>query len=187
MKVRMNATLAQHFFPSRSLAKDATLVAAGTVLTAICSQIAIPWIPVPFTLQTFAVLLCGLVLGSRRGMLSQVAFITGGVAGLPFFTKFGSGMGHLTGLTGGYLIGFVLAAGLIGMLAERGWDRKVGLTALAMAIGTVVILACGFAWLSVLMGPTKALWAGVVPFLAGDVVKAAAVALVLPAAWRYVR
>jgi biotin transport system substrate-specific component len=183
----MNSTLAQQLFPSRSLAKDATLVVAGAALTVICSQIAIPWIPVPFTLQTFAVLLCGLVLGARRGMLAQVAYVVGGAAGLPVFIKFGAGMGHLAGPTGGYLLGFVLAAGLVGVLAERGWDRKVGLTALAMAAGTIVILACGFAWLSLLVGADKALWGGVIPFLAGDAVKAAAVALVLPTAWRYVR
>ena len=183
----MNATLASRLFPARSFTKDATLVLAGAALTAICSQIAIPWIPVPFTLQTFAVLLCGLVLGSRRGMLSQIAFVGGGVAGLPVFQGFAGGYAHLAGPTGGYLIGFVLAAGLVGLLAERGWDRKFAFAALVMVAGTAVVLAFGWAWLGFYVGWSKALWVGVLPFLPGEAVKIAAVTLALPSAWRFVR
>lgn len=183
----MNATLVTRLFPSRSLAKDATLVVGGATLTAICSQIAIPWIPVPFTLQTFAVLLCGLVLGSRRGMLSQATFVVAGAAGLPVFQGFTGGFLHLAGPTGGYLIGFVLAAGVVGMFAEREWDRKVLTNAVAMVAGSLVILGVGCAWLSVYVGWHKALWGGVLPFLPGDAIKAIAASLALPAAWRFVK
>lgn len=183
----MNATLVNRLSPGRSLAKDAVLVVGGATLTAICSQIAIPWIPVPFTLQTFAVLLCGLVLGSRRGMLSQLAYVFCGAAGLPVFQGFAGGFVRLAGPTGGYLIGFVLAAGIVGALAERGWDRRVLSTAAAMAVGTAVILGLGCAWLSFYVGWPKSLWLGVIPFLAGDAIKAAAAAAALPAAWRWAR
>jgi biotin transport system substrate-specific component len=183
----MNATLSSRLYQDRSLAGEACLVLGGAALTAVCSQIAVPWLPVPFTLQTFSVLLCGLILGSRRGALSQLTYVAGGAVGLPVFAGFTGGFWHLAGPTGGYLMGFVLAAGLVGYFAERGWDRKAWTTAAAMAIGSIVILALGFAWLTVFIGPAKAFWAGVVPFLAGDAIKAVAAACALPVAWRYVK
>ena len=183
----MNATLSSRLYPHRSLAGEAGLVLGGAALTAICSQVAVPWIPVPFTLQTFSVLLCGLILGSRRGALSQLIYLAGGAAGLPVFAGFNRGFLTLAGPTGGYLFGFVLAAALVGGLAERGWDRKVWTTAAAMAIGSVLILTLGCAWLTFFVGWPKSLWLGVIPFLPGDAFKAAAAACAVPAVWRVLK
>ena len=170
---------------------DAALVAGGSVLIALCTQVAVG-APVPFTGQTFAVLMVGALLGSRRGALSVLAYIAQGLAGLPVFSYGNSGLKVLVGPTGGYLIGFIGAAWLVGALAERGWDRRVGTTVLAMVLGNVVLYAGGLIWLSVLvhllgkpLGGVLAV--GLYPFLLGDAVKIVLAAALLPAGWKLIR
>ena len=175
----MNAslTLADLVLPQRRALRDALLVLGSTGLLALSSQAAIPlpFTPVPVTMQTLAVLLIGMVLGSRRGALSVLLWLGEGAVGLPVFA---------TGLfTGGYLVGFVAAAALVGWLAERRWDRRPGTTVAAMAIGTLVIYAFGVAWLSLFVGFGAALVQGVLPFLLGDALKIAAATAALPLAW----
>ncbi|HNS02903.1 MAG TPA: biotin transporter BioY [Anaerolineae bacterium] len=171
-----------------ALLYDAALVLAGSLLIALSAQVAIPlpFSPVPVTGQTMAVLLVGALLGSRRGSLAVLVYIAEGMAGLPVFAPGGAvGPARLLGPTGGYLIGFVLAAYLVGLLAERGWDRRVSTTAVAMALGNVVIYAVGALWLAVFVGGlAPALTAGVLPFIPGDLIKIAAAALLLPAGWK---
>jgi biotin transport system substrate-specific component len=170
-----------------ALLYDAALVLAGSLLIALSAQVAIPlpFSPVPVTGQTMAVLLVGALLGSRRGSLAVLVYIAQGLAGLPVFAGGAAGPARLLGPTGGYLVGFVLAAYLVGLLAERGWDRRVGTTAAAMALGNVVIYAVGALWLAVFVGGlVPALTAGVLPFIPGDLVKIAAAALLLPAGWK---
>ncbi|MBI5960004.1 MAG: biotin transporter BioY [Chloroflexi bacterium] len=164
---------------------DAQLVLAGSLLVALSAQIAIrlPFSPVPITGQTLAVLLVGALLGSRRGGLALLAYLAEGAAGLPVFAGGASGPTYMTGPTGGYLIGFVLAAALTGALAERGWDRRVWTTALAMLLGNVAIYVCGVIWLSTFVGFARALDVGLVPFLAGDTLKIALSAALLPSGW----
>lgn len=183
----MNKTLALHLFPSRSLARDAALIGAGAILTALCSQATIPWHPVPFTLQTFAVLLTAFALGSRRGAAAQLAYVGSGALGLPVFAGWSGGLAHLLGPTGGYLIGFVAAAWLVGRLAEKGWDRRLDLSLAAMALGNLAIYTFGAAWLSAYVGLGEALRSGVLPFLLGDAVKVLAASAALPAAWKALR
>jgi biotin transport system substrate-specific component len=154
----MKSTLALHVFPTRSIARDAGLILGGAALTAVCAQITIPYLPVPFTLQTFAVLLTAFALGSRRGFLAQLAYIAAGVAGAPVFAGWTGGLVHLVGPLGGYLVGFALAAWLVGGLAERGWDRKFVLSFAAMALGSAVIIALGTTWLACFLGWDKAFW-----------------------------
>lgn len=179
-------TLGEILAPSSSRAGDVSLVLGGAGVTALAAQATIPLQPVPFTLQTLAVMLCGLALGARRGMLSQLTYVAAGTAGAPVFAGFTGGPGHLFGPTGGYLAGFVLAAWVLGVLADRGWTRSVGLTLAAMALGTAVVLGLGWAWLTAYIGPAAAFSSGVAPFLLGEGLKAAFAVLALPTAWRLV-
>lgn len=172
---------------ARSWLRDAVLVVAFSLFVALTAQIEIPALPVPFTLQTLGVVLTGAVLGSRRGALSLVLYLVEGAAGLPVFAGGAGGASYVSGPTGGYLIGFVAAAWIVGALAERGWDRRLVLAALAMVLGNAVIYAFGVAWLSVVLGDVqKAIMGGVVPFLVGDLAKIALAAVVLPGAWKLI-
>ena len=146
----------------------------------------LPFSPVPITGQTLAVLLAGALLGSRRGAMSMLAYLAQGIVGLPVFAQGASGITYLAGPTGGYLIGFVAAAYITGWLAERGWDRHVGTTALAMLAGNLAIYAVGLSWLSLYVG-RQAIALGLLPYAAGDVLKLALAALSLPAGWKLIR
>jgi len=161
---------------------------AGSLLIALSAQISftLPFSPVPFTGQTFGVLLAGTLLGSRRGALAVMAYLAEGASGLPVFAGGAFGPAYFFGPTGGYLLGFIPAAYVSGWLAERGFDKRVWSMALAMLAGTAVILTLGAAWLAVLVGAERALTLGVLPFLAGDVVKILAATLALPALRRWV-
>ncbi|MER2598482.1 MAG: biotin transporter BioY [Caldilineales bacterium] len=166
---------------------DAALVLGGSWLIALSARVALPlpWSPVPVTGQTLAVLLVAALLGSRRGTLAVLATLAQGVAGLPVFAGGAAGPAWLLGPTGGYWLGFVLAAMLVGTLAERGWDRRMVSSALAMLAGNVVIYMAGVAWLTQFVGGVeRALTAGVLPFLVGDLFKIALAALLLPTGWR---
>ena len=150
----------------------ASLLAA---LTAVGAYIAIPIGPVPIVLQNLFVYLTGLLLGSRWGVMGIAAYLLAGAVGLPVFAGGKGGIGHLIGPTGGYLLGFLPAVALIGMITEKTGGKL--LFALAGLIaGTVVIYACGVTWLSIVTGMTvvKSLMVGMVPFLIGDAIKIAA-------------
>jgi len=167
-----------------ALARDAALVVAGSLIVALSAQVAVrlPFSPVPVTAQTLAVLLVGATLGSKRGALSLLAYLVEGLAGLPVFAAGASGPAYLLGPTGGYLAGFVAAAFVTGWLVERGWGKHVGRALLAMLAGSATIYLFGLSWLSLFAG-RQALALGLLPFLAGDVVKAIAGAALLPAGW----
>lgn len=182
-------TLSARLFPRTSARlRDLTLILAGSLLVALFAQIEIPLRPVPITGQTFAVLLVGAALGSRRGAASLALYLTEGALGLPFFSGGASGSSHLTGATAGYLIGFVMGAFVIGWLAEQGLERSVRTSLIPFLVGTVVIYVFGVTWLAVVLGSlSKAIAAGLLPFLIGDAIKLVAAALALPAAWRLVK
>lgn len=163
------------------------LALLGTAFVAACAQVQVPWWPVPFTGQTFAVLVLGMVYGARLGAGTLLLYLAVGGLGLPVYAELSSGWAVLTGTTGGYFIGFVLAAGLVGWLAERGWDRSVWLTGLAMLLGNVLIYVPGLLWLGAVVGWDKPILAwGLTPFLLGDAVKLVLAAAVLPYAWKLV-
>ncbi|HEX8492332.1 MAG TPA: biotin transporter BioY [Pyrinomonadaceae bacterium] len=167
-------------------ARGVALIIAFSLLTALAAQVAIPlsWTPVPLTGQTFAVLLTGALLGSRLGALAMLAYLIEGASGLPFFAAGGSGLQRLLfGPTSGYLLSYPAAAFVVGLLAERGWDRRFVTAAAAMGLGSIIILSSGWAWLTRFVGPTGAWVAGVAPFLIGDVIKIALAAAVLPSGW----
>lgn len=171
-----------------SIAYDTMLVLAGSILIALSAKVAfpVPFSPVPVTGQTFAVLLVGALLGSRRGVLAVLAYIAEGISGLPVFTGAGAGFAYLMGPTGGYIAGFAAAAGITGLLAEKGWDRNAFTTAVAMAMGSAAIYLFGTMWLSLFVGG-KAFSLGVVPFIPGDVLKIALAAALLPSGWKLLR
>jgi biotin transporter BioY len=161
-----------------------SLVIAFSLFNALAAQFSLNLGPIPITGQSFAVTLTGALLGSRLGAMALIAYIIEGCSGLPFFANSASGIGVLFGLSGGYLVSFPAAAYITGAFAEHGWDRKFLTAAAAMAIGSVVILAAGWAWLVVLKTPpVTAFKVGVVPFLLGDVVKVILAAAVLPTGW----
>ncbi|MDH6277803.1 biotin transport system substrate-specific component [Aurantimicrobium minutum] len=176
---------------AKSVTADLAVIAAGAALTAGAAQLVIPMWPVPITGQTFAVLFVGATLGSLRGALSMLLYVGLGVAGLPVFAEGGAGLAKLAGPTGGYMIGFVLAAALVGWLAQKQWDRKVLGTIGAFLAGTAVIYAVGLPWLSVALGQlgypndlSATLQAGLYPFIPGDLIKALAAGGLLPLVWK---
>lgn len=151
----------------------AALMAASAQL-----RIPLPFTPVPMTLQVFVVLLCGAVLGRGRGMAAQALYVALGAAGLPVFTGAAAGLAYMLGPTGGYLLGFALAPLCVGMLLGRNPASPARLAA-AMSAGVAVIYLCGWAWLAfgLHLGPVKAFYAGVLPFIGIDAFKAAAAAV----------
>src|SRR5215208_1932227 len=184
-------TITAQTFPNiSSRVRDVFLIVVGSLLIAALAQIEIllPFTPVPITGQTFGVLLVGAALGSKRGAFSLGSYLAMGSAGLPFFAGGAHGWNIVIGATGGYLIGFVIAAYVIGLLAERGLERSLRTSILPFLIGTVIIYVCGVLWLSVVLGSLgRAVAAGLVPFLIGDAIKLVTAALLLPAAWKGVQ
>ena len=167
--------------------RHALLIVAGAILIYLCALVTfkIPGNPVPYTLQNFGVLVVGGALGLRRGGAAALLYVLLGVVGLPFFAEGKGGLQVIWGATGGYLIGFIVAAALVGRLAELGWDRRIGGAIGATTLGTLVIYAIGVPWLAVTTGLSlvQAIELGLLPFLAVDVVKLLAAAAVFPAAW----
>ena len=153
-----------------------------SALTAVGAFVAIPIGPVPIVLQNMFVFLAGLLLGGRWGIASVGVYLLAGACGLPVFAGGLGGIGRIVGPTGGYLIGYLPAVFLIGKIANRTHPRVL-FDVLAMICGSVVLYACGIAWLKVLTGMTvaKALAVGMVPFLIGDALKIAAAAAIAKA------
>lgn len=165
------------------------LVASFALLTAAAAQIRIPlpFTPVPITGQTFAVLLSGAVLGSTAGAASQALYLLMGLF-LPFYAGGASGWSYATGATGGFLLGFVVAAWVVGQLAERRQDRNIATAVPAFITGTVAIYLLGVPWLANVLGVswTRAVELGAAPFVIGDLAKVVLAGALLPAAWKLV-
>ena len=171
------------------LAAQLVLVLAASMLLAASAQfkMVIPFSHVPITGQTLVVLMIGLAYGSRLGAVTVLAYIFAGLRGLPVFAGGTSGWVVMAGPSGGYLVGFLAAVFVMGLLAERGMGRNILSTALAMLAGNMVIYLFGYAWLASLIGPGKAFVFGVQPFLWGDAIKLVVAACLMPVAWRAVK
>jgi biotin transport system substrate-specific component len=169
----------------RSLPLDVVLVATGAALTSLLAQVAVPLYPVPITGQTLAVLLVGATLGAARGALSLALYAVLGIVGLPVFSDYGSGVDVILGPTGGYIIGFIVSAALVGWLSERAWERRILKALATFAAGTLVVFAVGLPWLAIALGLdlTQTLNGGLFPFLIGGAIKALIAAGLLPLAW----
>jgi biotin transport system substrate-specific component len=172
------------------LLRAVVLVGAGAALTALSAQLSfkMPWTDVPYTGQTAAVLLVGTALGWRLGAASMLLYLLVGIAGVPVFSDGARGVEQVLGYTGGYLVAFVLAAALVGRLAERGWDRSPASTAALMVLGNLLIYAIGVPVLAMVTGmsPTDAVWNGALVFVPWDAFKVLVAAGLLPLAWRAV-
>lgn len=166
-------------------------VLLGTAVLALSAKFSIPFYPVPMTLQTLAVLLIGALLGPRLGTLAVVAYLAEGAAGLPVFSgapERGSGLAYMAGPTGGYLVGFVAAAFMAGLLTRGGGHRSIAGIALAMAAASAAVYVPGLLWLGFAIGWEKpVLGLGLWPFLPADALKACIATLVLFSAGRLSR
>lgn len=168
--------------------KQAALVVVGIAILAICAKIRVPMWPVPITMGTFGVLALGAAYGARLGLVTILGYMVIGVLGFDVFagsSAESNGIAYMMGGTGGYLVGYVLATAVLGVLAARGWDRSFGWMALALLIGNVAIYVPGLTWLGTLYGWDKPIleW-GLTPFLVGDVIKLALAAMLLPTLWK---
>ncbi len=178
------STQNQDFSPLRldrgSLGLKIAAVVLGTVVLALSSYIEVPMVPVPITMQTFAVALLGALYGWRLGGVTVVAWLVQGALGMPVLAGGASGAHHFVGPTAGYLAAFPIAAMAMGWLAERGWNgHNPWLAFLGMLISNALCLILGAMWLATLIGLEQALISGVAPFLVGAVLKAGLGALTL--------
>lgn len=175
--------------------RDVILVIAGTALIAIAAKIKVPFYPVPMTLQTLAIILVAATYGFRLGTITVLAYLLEGALGLPVFTNTPpqvAGPAYFLGTTGGFLLGFVALAAVIGYATDRGWDRSIARLFAAIVIGEIVMFVLGFGWLAWFaslssgttgLGAAKAWAGGVSPFLLGDLLKIVVASLAVPAAW----
>lgn len=193
--VSRQGVLSDAFGPTEGAAlrlKQAALVIAGIAVLAICAKIKVPvpGSPVAVGMGTFAVLGIGAAYGARLGLVTIMGYMLIGMLGFDIFqssTADLNGVAYMMGGTGGYLLGYVMATVLLGVLAQRGWDRSVPWMALAMLLGNILLYIPGLAWLGTLYGWDKPILAwGLTPFIVGDLLKLALAALILPLAWKLV-
>ncbi len=180
------ASLLETVAPRGGLLTAAAAAVLGSLLLAASAKVQVPFWPVPMTMQSMVVILLGMAYGSRLATATVLLYLAEGLAGLPVFAGAGAGPAYMTGPTAGYLLGFVLAAGVTGWLAERGWDRSPVKAVAALAIGHALLFVPGVAWMAVLFGGEKAVALGLTPFLAATVLKTALGAAIMQAAWKVV-
>ncbi len=189
--------------PTRSLAENlasdkpllrfawyALLAVGGTLLLTLSAKTKVFLGPVDLSLQTLAVFAIAATFGMRLGVATLLLYMAEGMMGLPVFQgtpEKGLGIAYMMGSTGGYLAGFVVAAAIVGWAADRGWDRSVGKMFAAVLTAEVLMMALGFAWLATLIGAEKSWQFGVVPFIAGDLIKVALASTLVPALWAVLR
>jgi biotin transport system substrate-specific component len=162
------------------------LAIAGTLLLTLSAKTKVMLGPVDISLQTLAVFLIAAAFGMRLGVATLLLYMAEGAMGFPVFQSTpekGIGIAYMLGSTGGYLAGFVVMAAIVGWAADRGWDRHPIKLFNAMLVAEIVMMAMGFAWLALLIGPEKSWQFGVVPFIVGDLIKVALAASIVPAVW----
>ncbi len=184
-------TLRRAVFPNVSLLTNALLVLGGALFVALSAQISIPlpFTPVPITGQTFAVLLVAGSLGSVCGTLSMGLYLLMGIVGLPVYADHTHGIEVIKGATGGYIIGFIIAGLIVGLMADRGWDKKFSSSVTMMLTGNVVVFLVGLVWLQQVLHTNLAdtLKYGLYPFVPGEVLKLYLAGALFPGAWALVR
>ena len=167
--------------------KRVVLVVAGVIALAVAAKIKVPMWPVPITMGTFAVLTIGAAYGARLGLITILGYLALGAMGASVFAGEKAGLTYMMGGTGGYLVGYALAAMALGYAARMGWDRNVALMALAMLIGNALIYIPGLLWLNQFAtGWAQTLEWGITPFLIGDALKLALAALLVPGLWKLI-
>jgi biotin transport system substrate-specific component len=185
------ATLRVAVFPRSGLVTDGLLALGGAAFVGVAAQIShkLGFTPVPLTGQTFAVLIVGAAYGAILGAISLSLYLLLGLVGVPWYASHAHGWSEFSGASGGYIVGFVLAAAVTGWLSERGWDKRFSSSIASMLTGSVVIYACGAVWLHhyLHVNWNTTLVDGVYPFVPGDLVKLYLAAAALPAAWKLVQ
>jgi biotin transport system substrate-specific component len=173
------------------LFRGVVIAVLGSLLLTLSAKMKVPFWPVPMTMQPFVVLGLGLALGARLAVATVMLYLAEGAAGLPVFAgtpEKGLGFAYMMGPTGGYLVSYLPAAALTGWLADRGWDRRTGTALLAALGGLALIYITGILWLGTVIGWNRPVLAvGFWPFILGDLIKVAILALAVPAAWRLVQ
>ena len=174
---------------SRSRVSDVALVSAGVLITALAAQVSIPALPVPFTLQTLAVLLVGATYGASRGAISMAVYAVVGVLGAPVFAEGNSGIDVILGARGGFILGFIFAAALIGRMAELKWSSNFAKMTASYVLGSLTIYAVGIPVLAMAAFSSDLVAAAVAmtPYLVWDAVKALIAGALLPSAWALVK
>jgi len=167
----MKVTTQNSNMAERSITYELSILFSAVLMMAALSRISIPLQPVPITGQTLGVLLTGIMLGRKRALAAMLTYLAMGIIGFPVFTNGGFGLVHLTGPTGGYLLGFIPAAFMMGYLGDKGWYKRAVTAISAILIGHAVIFACGLLWLSILMKGVNVLAIGFLPFIPGALVK----------------
>jgi biotin transporter BioY len=191
MEKSKNLTILEALIPKSenkvlNLAKEILLIFSFAILTGLCAQIKFEIGLVPITFQTFAVLLSGALLGARKGALSQLSYLLMGLIGVPWFAR-GGGVNYILSPTFGYILGFVIASFLVGFLCEKGFDRKILTSLLAMLIGNIVIYLPGLFWLARFVGINECLKVGFYPFILGDLLKIILAGIALPLFWKIIK
>ena len=177
MTTRTQSILAD--WAAQSLTRQLVSVLAGTILLALSARVQIPFWPVPFSMQTFVVLALGMVYGPALGAATVLAYLGQGLMGLPVFVA-GGGPAYLAGPTGGYLLGMVPAAWIVGELVRRGWAANPLKAIAAAALGNLAVYLVGVSWLALWLGGiSQAISAGLLPFLPGAALKIAAAGLLV--------
>lgn len=183
-------TLTDRLLPAtgNSLVKAVLLVIAGSLLLTLSAKIKVPFFPVEMTMQTCAVMLIGAAYGWRLALATVVFYLAQGAVGLPVFTgtpEKGLGLAYMMGPTGGFLVGFAIAAAVVGWFAERGFDRSFFKILAVMLAADVIVFALGLVWMLALFGPDKPILAwGLYPFIPGDIVKVALAAAIVALGWK---
>ena len=169
----MRTLVDRTFIFDKNLANRVALVTISTLIIAILTQVKIhtPFTPVPITGQTFAVLMIAYVLGAKLGFISVGFYILAGLLGLPFFASGGSGLLYLKGVTGGYLIGFLVSAFVVGSFSERGLFKNFFSSVIWFSIGLAPTFIFGLLWLGYLLGYDKVFYLGLIPFIPGEILK----------------
>lgn len=175
--------------PEKGAARLATqllLAIVGTLVLTLSAKTRVLLGPVDISMQTLAVFLIAAAFGMRLGVATLLLYMAEGAMGLPVFQgtpEKGIGVAYMLGSTGGYLAGFVVMAAIVGWAADRGWDRHPIKLFNAILVAEIIMMAMGFAWLALLIGPEKSWQFGVVPFIVGDLIKVGLAASLVPAVW----
>ncbi|GLS34430.1 biotin transporter BioY [Mesorhizobium tianshanense] len=175
--------------PEKGAARLATqllLAIVGTLVLTLSAKTKVVLGPVDISMQTLAVFLIAAAFGMRLGVATLLLYMAEGAMGFPVFQSTpekGIGIAYMLGSTGGYLAGFVVMAAIVGWAADRGWDRHPIKLFNAILVAEIVMMAMGFAWLALLIGPEKSWQFGVMPFIVGDLIKVALAASLVPAVW----
>ncbi|MEA2036228.1 MAG: biotin transporter BioY [Nanoarchaeota archaeon] len=180
-------TMYELIFKQRNLLVDTFIVILSVAFLGLMANIRVPLWPVPITMQTFGIFLVAFFFGSRKGLIAMLAYISAGIIGIGVFTGYGSGIKHLIGPTGGYLIGFLGAAFIVGYMIEKGYGRTKKSIFWCMVIGNLTIYFLGLIGLWIYLGNIglwKVLMAGLIPFLIGDVIKILGAVALFPYLWK---